>query len=221
MQDARAAIATAVARQLLKIEAVALNMQEPYRYASGLISPIYCDNRLVLSYPGVRSSIIDAFIRTIDLNSIQFDLVAGTATAGIAHAAWIAQRLDKPMVYVRGSAKAHGAGRLIEGMVEPGQRALVVEDLISTGRSALHAAAALRDAGAVVEDSVAIFTYGLPQAAKNFAADNLSCHALSSFKVLLYVAVEQEYLTAEQAKKMASWAEDPIAWAKRWQEEQS
>ena len=170
---------------------------------------------------GIPSSIIDAFLARIEAQALSFDTVAGTATAGIPHAAWIADHLEKPMVYVRGTAKAHGKGRLIEGVVEPGQRVLVVEDLISTAKSALHAVQALREEGAKVHDVLAVFSYGLPQAQAHCREASVACHALSCFEVLLDAAVEQSYLSPNEAESVATWAQDPLAWGKAWREAQA
>jgi len=154
--ELKMSISEDVAKILLEIKAVTLNAEKPYRYASGIFSPIYCDNRLLISDVAKREKIIDYFVQTIKDNKLQFDVVAGVATAGIPHASWIADKLKKPMVYVRSSAKEHGKHNQIEGRLEKGQKVLIVEDLISTGGSTLDAVSAVRDAGGVVTHSLAI-----------------------------------------------------------------
>lgn len=200
---------TQIAKLLLEIKAVTLNPSQPYRYTSGLLSPIYCDNRLIISYPDKRRVVIEAFLNLIRDKNLSFDVVAGTATAGIPHAAWIADRLNKPMVYVRSKSKAHGKQNQIEGTLRAGQTTLVVEDLISTGSSAVNAAVALRDANATVTDCVAIFTYQLPEAHKAFADVGIRLHALADFATLIDVATQAGYINAQEKSQALAWNADP------------
>lgn len=201
-----------IAKLLLDIKAVTLNLKEPYRYTSGLLSPIYCDNRLIISYPDKRKIVIDAFIHLIEKNQLQFDIIAGTATAGIPHAAWIADRLHLPMVYVRDKAKVHGKQNQIEGRLQKSQRALVVEDLISIGKSSITAGLALRKCKGYVTDCVAIFSYQLPQAIKNFSEAYINYYTLSDFSTLIKVAVEEDYISEKEKQKALAWSKNPEKW---------
>ncbi|MBW5802822.1 orotate phosphoribosyltransferase [Coxiella endosymbiont of Ornithodoros amblus] len=204
--------ATEIAKLLLNIKAVTLNLYEPYRYISGILSPIYCDNRLIISYPEKRKVIIEAFLQLIEKNHLSFDVIAGTATAGIPHTAWIADRLNLPMVYVRAKAKIHGKQNQIEGRIRKGQRTLIVEDLISTGKSALAASLVLREKGVTITDCIAIFSYQLPQAQKNFSDANINCHALSHFDTLIEMAVDEGYIDEIEKQKALAWNKDPEHW---------
>jgi len=204
--------ATDIAKLLLSIKAVALNVKEPFRYTSGILSPIYCDNRVIISHPDQRNHVINAFLEIINEESLAFDVVAGTATAGIPHAAWIADRLNKPMVYVRSKAKGHGKQNQIEGSLEKGQKALVVEDLISTGGSAINAALALRDAGAIVDDCVAIFDYQLPISLQRFQEAKVQSHTLSNFPTLIETARNNKILTDDECDQALLWYQNPEAW---------
>ncbi|MFW0072481.1 MAG: orotate phosphoribosyltransferase [Coxiella-like endosymbiont] len=201
-----------IAKLLLDIKAVTLNLKEPYRYASGLLSPIYCDNRLIISYPDKRKIVIDAFLHLIEKNKLQFDVVAGTATAGIPHAAWIADRLNLPMVYVRDKAKVHGKKNQIEGRLQKSQKALVVEDLISIGKSSITAGLALRKSGGWVTDCIAIFSYQLPKTIQNFSEACINCYALSNFNILIEVAVEKAYISDKEKQKALAWNKNPEEW---------
>lgn len=201
-----------IAKILLKIKAVTLNLKHPYRYTSGILSPIYCDNRLLISYPSERKIILEAFLNTIKENKLEFDIVAGTATAGIPHAAWIADRLNLPMVYVRGKAKEHGLQNQIEGKTTPGQRALVIEDLISTGGSAIGACFALQEADVEVEHCLAIFNYQMEVATTQFYEAGINLHPLCNFATLIEVAEKEKYISTEEKNIAASWNKDPSKW---------
>lgn len=205
-------LAQQIAKLLLEIKAVNLNIKKPFRFTSGILSPIYCDNRLIISFPQHRQTIINAFLEVIQQKAINFDVAAGTATAGIPHAAWIADRLDKPMVYVRSKAKEHGKKNQVEGLLLPKQNALVVEDLISTGDSAINAALALREAGAEVTDCLAIFTYEMQSAQQNFAKANVKLHTLTQFSTLMDVAFNEGYVNAEEKKIALEWNKNPQSW---------
>ncbi|MEM1093962.1 MAG: orotate phosphoribosyltransferase [Bacteroidota bacterium] len=202
-----------LAADLLTIEAVKLAPDDPFTWASGLRSPIYCDNRLTLAYPRMRRLITDGFKAMLERHGWDPDVVVGTATAGIPHAAWLAGDLNLPMAYVRSKAKAHGRGNRIEGVVQPGQHVLVVEDLISTGASSLSVVEALREAGAEVLGLVAIFSYGLSTASEAFASLGVPFETISSFPVLLELARDEESITADQAASLEAWHADPKAWS--------
>ena len=198
-----------IAKDLLDIKAVFLRPNEPFTWASGIKSPIYCDNRLTLSYPNVRKDIENGLAKLIKDNFPDAACLMGTATAGIAHAALVADILDLPMGYVRGGAKSHGRNNRIEGLVKPGMKVVVVEDLISTGGSSLECVDALREAGCEVLGMVAIFTYGLEDSAKNFAAKDCSFYTLTNYDTLIQVAVEHEYIEAVDLEKLKAWKKDP------------
>lgn len=198
-----------IAKDLLDIQAVFLRPNEPFTWASGIKSPIYCDNRLTLSYPNVRNDVEEGLAQLIKENYPECECLMGTATAGIAHAALAANILDLPMGYVRGGAKSHGRNNRIEGLVKPGMKVVVVEDLISTGGSSLECVDALREAGCEVIGMVAIFTYGLPKATTNFAAKECSFHTLTNYDTLVEVAIENNYIQAADLEKLKAWKKDP------------
>lgn len=202
-----------IASHLLEIEAVFLRPNEPFTWASGIKSPIYCDNRLTLSYPQVRKEIAVGLAELIKQHYPEADVVAGTATAGIPHAAWVSDVLQLPMVYVRSSAKNHGKGNQIEGKLSKGQKVVVVEDLISTGGSAITAAEALRNEGCEVLGIVAIFTYGLEKSHQRLAEANLQAEALTNYSALLQTAVEKGYVEQSDIETLENWRENPEEWA--------
>lgn len=210
--------AAEVARRLMQINAIKLNPQNPFTWASGLRSPIYCDNRLALSHPELRSFLIDCFVEKAS-NFGKIDGVAGVATAGIPHGALLADRLGLPFIYVRSKPKGHGRQNMIEGEMPAGSRLLVIEDLISTGGSCLAAVTALREADYKVGGVLAIFTYGFPQAGTAFKAAGCPFDTLSSYPVLLEEAQNQQYITADQIKTLQEWQLDPKAWSDKfsWQ----
>lgn len=201
--------AKSIASRLLSIGAVYLRPDQPFTWTSGLKSPIYCDNRVTMSHPAVRREIADAFAHVIRTNHPQAEVIAGTATAGIPHAAWVSERLDLPMIYVREKAKSHGRGNQIEGVLQPGQKVVVIEDLISTGGSSLKAAEAVRAAGGEVLGVVAIFTYQLPKAEARFAEAGVSLVTLSDYTALLEVAREKGVITASQEQVLSAWRQSP------------
>ena len=198
-----------IAKDLLDIKAVFLRPNEPFTWASGIKSPIYCDNRLTLSYPNVRKDIENGLAKLIKDNFPDAACLMGTATAGIAHAALVADILDLPMGYVRGGAKSHGRNNRIEGKVEPGMKVVVVEDLISTGGSSLECVEALREAGCEVIGLIAIFTYGLPKATTNFEAANCIFANLTYYDTLIEVAKENNYIKDVDMEKLKAWKKDP------------
>ena len=207
--------ARSVARALLRIDAVSLRPHDPFTWSSGLVAPIYCDNRRTLAHPSIRRAIADGFAEVVREAGWESISIAGTATAGIPHAAWLAERLKAPMAYVRSEAKGHGQGRRIEGTrLGPGDEAVVVEDLISTGGSALEAVSAVRETGAAVRAVLAIFSYGLDAAASAFEAADIEAHVLTTFPVLLDVARRQHDLSAEARALLDDWQADPEAWSR-------
>jgi len=202
-----------LARNLLDIKAVLLAPDDPFTWSSGLRAPIYCDNRLTMAYPQVRRAIRDGFATVLNDKGWAPDVIVGTATAGIPHAAWLADRLDAPMAYVRSSAKAHGRQNQIEGRVTAGQTAVVIEDLVSTGGSALDAVEAVREAGATVLAVLAIFTYELDAAAERFAAADVPLRTLTQYSTLLDAAEARGELTPEALRTLRDWRHDPEGWS--------
>ncbi|WP_406687295.1 orotate phosphoribosyltransferase, partial [Rossellomorea vietnamensis] len=196
----------------LDIEAVFLNPTEPFTWSSGIKSPIYCDNRLTLSYPSVRDSISTGLSELIRKHFPEAEVIAGTATAGIPHAAWVSDKLNLPMCYVRSKPKAHGKGKQIEGIAAPGQKVVVVEDLISTGGSCITAVDALREAGCDVLGVVAIFTYELEKGKRMLEEQNITSYALSDYSSLLEVAVQNEIIRESEWEQLKLWRKDPESW---------
>ncbi len=205
-------IAREVAEYLLEIKAVVLNAVEPFTWASGLKSPIYCDNRKTLSYPKVRTYIKSAFADTISEEFKNCDVIAGVATAGIPHGALVADVLNKPFVYVRDKPKGHGLTNQIEGKLEKGQRVVLIEDLISTGGSSLKAVDALRDAGAEVLGLGAIFTYGFDKSIKTFEQAGCKFFTLSDYPTLLEIALRLDYIKPADKETLLNWYQNPEGW---------
>jgi orotate phosphoribosyltransferase len=206
-----------IAEKLLEINAVALKPQTPFTWTSGLRSPIYCDNRLTLSFPSVRKDIALGLKKLILENFPAAEVIAGTATAGIPHAAWISDLMDLPMCYVRSKPKGHGKGNQIEGKVEEGQKVVVVEDLISTGGSVITAVQALREAGCEVHGVVSIFTYGLEKGKEAFALAGIKSESLTDFPTLIEVAIEKGYVNETDQASLLDWRKDPSSWSKRFE----
>ncbi|MEC2074666.1 orotate phosphoribosyltransferase [Metabacillus fastidiosus] len=198
-----------IAKQLLEIKAIYLQPNNPFTWSSGLKSPIYCDNRLTLSYPKIRSEIAEGLVKLIKQHFPSVEAVAGTATAGIPHAAWVSDRLELPMCYVRSKAKGHGKGNQIEGKVEAGQKVVVIEDLISTGGSVITAVEALREAGCEVLGTVSIFTYGLAVGVEKLENAKIESHSLTDYESLIEVAVKEGYVTEKDVNKLKEWRKDP------------
>ena len=201
-----------IAEILLNLNAVMLRTKPPFRWASGILSPIYTDNRILMSYPKQRDFIVNSFITMIKKEKIKFHGFAGTATAGIPWAAWLAQKLKKPMVYVRSEAKDHGKENKVEGVIESGKRYIVVEDLISTGGSSLNTINAVREKGGIVEDCIAIFTYELGKSKNNFESANVKLNALTNFTNLIKTAVQKKYIAKEQLNHIMDWKKHPEGW---------
>lgn len=201
-----------VAEALLEIEAVSLQPENPFTWSSGLKSPIYCDNRLTLSYPVVRRKVAEGLKNLISEHFPEAEMVAGTATAGIPHAAWVSELLDLPMSYVRSKAKGHGKGNQIEGKVTEGQKVVVVEDLISTGGSVIEAVQALREAGCDVVGVVAIFTYEMEKGIQQMDSANISAYSLTDFTTLANLAEKKGLITKENLDSLAEWRKNPSEW---------
>ena len=203
-----------IAEQLLQIKAIKLQPTNPFTWASGWHSPIYCDNRKTLSYPEVRDYIKLQFVDLVNKLYSDADVIAGVATGAIAQGALVADEIKKPFVYIRSSPKGHGMENLIEGDIAPGKKVVVIEDLISTGGSSLKAVDALRDAGCEVLGMVAIFTYGFKTAEENFAKNQVELHTLSNYQALIEVAAATGYVSAEDVKTLSNWRIDPANWGK-------
>lgn len=203
-----------VAMELLRIAAVKVRPDAPFTWASGWLSPFYCDNRRALSYPSVRNLIRDSLCKAVVDNFQEADVIAGVATGAIAQGALVADRLGKPFVYVRSAPKDHGMANLIEGNLEPGSRVMVVEDLISTGGSSLKAVQALRDAGCEVTGMVASFTYGFPVAEEAFAAAGVRLVTLTDYPAMLQAALESGYISKESLPTLEQWRRNPSEWGK-------
>ena len=204
-------LAVEVAKNLLKIKAVFLKPNDPFTWASGIKSPIYCDNRLTLSYPSVRRVVENGLAEIIKTYypTCKVEVLMGTSTAGIAHAAYVSEILDMPMGYVRGGAKDHGRGNQIEGVVPVGQDVVVIEDLISTAGSSIEVVEVLREAGCNVLGIASIFTYGLEKGIKRLADANVINHSLSNFETLVQVAAEENYISERDIKKVLKFQKNP------------
>ncbi|QSF43831.1 orotate phosphoribosyltransferase [Paenibacillus tianjinensis] len=200
-----------VAAYLLEIGAVALRPQEPFTWTSGIKSPIYCDNRLTLSFPEVRNYIANGFAELIKSSYPEAQVIAGTATAGIPHAAWVADKLNLPMAYIRDKAKGHGKQNQIEGIISPGQKVIVIEDLISTGGSSIKAAQAVEEAGGEVLAVLAIFSYELDRATEGFASAGVPLQSLSNYTTLIDVALSQGKIAESDVALLQSWRKDPAS----------
>lgn len=201
-----------LARHLLEMKAIELSPESPYEWASGWHSPIYCDNRKTLSYPAVRSLIKTYFVKLIRDHYPEAEVIAGVATGAIAQGALVAYHLDLPFVYVRSQPKSHGLQNQMEGVLEPGKKVVVIEDLVSTGKSSLNAVEALRENGAEVLGMLAIFSYGFELAERNIRESNCELFTLTNYQVLLEEALETGYITREQEATLAQWRNDPANW---------
>ena len=203
-----------IAKNLLDIHAVFLNPQAPFTWASGIKSPIYCDNRITMSYPSVRKKISKGLAKIITDQYPEVEVIAGTATAGIPHAAWVSELLNLPMVYIRSKPKDHGKGNQIEGKITSGQKIVVIEDLISTGGSVLEACQAAEKEGAIVLGVVAIFSYELPKGVENFAKAGLPLTVLTNYSTLIQTALKHEYINEAELSLLKDWKDDPENWQK-------
>ncbi|GJQ60362.1 MAG: orotate phosphoribosyltransferase [Candidatus Scalindua sp.] len=202
-----------IARVLLEKKAVALDANEPFTFVSGMRSPIYCDNRQMIAYPKERAQIVEAFCD--ELKTFDFDIVAGTSTAGIPWASWISERLSKPLAYIRGEKKSHGACHQIEGASVEGKSVIIIEDLISTGGSSFSAVEAVREAGGVCVGVVAIFTYGFEKASKMFKEGNCKLVTITNFSTLVNVAKENGLLHDKELAVVSDWNKDPQGWGQK------
>lgn len=202
----------AVAEKLLQINAIKLNPQQPFTWASGWKSPIYCDNRKALSFPYIRDFVKSEMCNVIFEKFPEAELLAGVATAGIAWGAMAADQLKLPYIYVRPKPKEHGLGNQIEGFYEKGQKVVVVEDLVSTGKSSLQVVDVIREAGMDVIGMVSIFTYGFPVAEKAFEQYQLPYYSLTNFPVLIELAIEKGLVSPELQSLILQWKEDPAVW---------
>ena len=203
---------TKIAASLLQIKAIKLQPSNPFTWASGWKSPIYCDNRKTLSYPAIRSFICDSFVDLIKAKYPDVEVIAGVATGAIAHGMLVADKMNLPFIYVRSSAKEHGLGNQIEGFYQPGQKVVVVEDLISTGGSSLKAVKALREAGCEVLGMVAIFTYQFQKSVDAFAEANCTLDTLSNYSDLVDTAVKEDVIKTADLDTLKKWRENPEVW---------
>ena len=204
--------AIAISEYLLQIKAVKLNVKEPFTWASGIKSPIYCDNRKTLSFPKIRTFIRQQFVDIITDQYGSVDLIAGVATGAIAHGVLVAQELGIPFIYVRSSEKKHGLENKIEGHFESGRSVVVIEDLISTGKSSLNAVEALRTGGCEVKGMLAIFSYNLDKATDNFKKAKCKLHTLADYNELITQGVEKNYISDNDLKSLQKWRENPENW---------
>ena len=207
-------IAKQIAKSLLQINAIILQPNQPFKWAAGWNSPIYCDNRKTLSYPKIRNHIRQGLAAIVRNHYKGANVIAGVATAGIPHGALVAEELGLPFIYVRSKAKEHGKQNQIEGYFEKGQSVILVEDLISSGKSSLEAAATLKDAGMLVKGMASIFTYGFDAATKNFEKANYEYMSLCDYNTLLTQAIAQQYIEEVDLSILKEWRENPSTWKK-------
>lgn len=203
-----------VAKILFDVGCVIFRPRQPFRYNTGIISPVYTDNRLIISRPKERNKIVNLMLGVIKQMGVP-DVLAGTATAGIPYAAFLSQKLNLPMVYVKGQAKEYGKQNQVEGTLKRGQRAVVVEDLVSTGGSSMRVVDAVRKLGGKVSDIIAVFTYGLKESEKSFRSGKVKLHALTDLSTVCKVAVKGGFLKQDQVKIILDWAHNPKAWGKK------
>ena len=203
----------ALASFLLQIKAIKLNPANPFTWASGLKSPIYCDNRVTLSYPQVRTFIREGFVKMCLDKFGKPDVIAGVATGGIPQGALVAQELGLPFIYVRSEKKSPGMNNQVEGIINSGQSVVIIEDLVSTGKSSLNAVEALREKGAVIKGMLAIFTYGMDVAAENFKNNKCELFTLTNYNALIQKAAEENYIREEDLASLLEWKSNPQAWS--------
>ncbi len=208
---------TEVAKKLLELNTIKIQPSSPFTWASGWKSPIYCDNRKILSYPATRSFIRDKFAEIIREKYPQTEVIAGVATGAIAHGALVADKLGLPFIYVRSKPKGHGLENLIEGEMKPGQKVVVIEDLVSTGTSSLKAVEAINNFGATVTGMLAIFTYNFARARESFKRAHVELTPLSRYQVLIDKALEMGEISKDQVETLMEWREDPANWGKNLQ----
>lgn len=203
-----------VAKILLDIKAVSFNAKKPFRYSSGILSPVYTDCRLLMSHPKEREQIRDFYIEALKRIG-SFDVIAGTATAGIPHAAWIADKLKLPMIYVRGKAKDHGKGNQIEGKINKKQKVAVIEDLISTGESSIEAVRAIKKEGALSSYIFSIITYGMKRSVESFKLGHVKLISLTDFPTIVKIAEKSGYIQEKDRKMILRWTKNPSLWGKK------
>jgi orotate phosphoribosyltransferase len=203
-----------IADALLQINAIKLNVKNPFTWASGMKSPIYCDNRQILSYPAIRSLVAGKLADMAKDLFPQADLIAGVATGAIAHGVLVADRMGKGFVYARSAPKGHGLGNQVEGKITPGAKTLVIEDLVSTGKSSLEALEALSQAGCKVLGMLAIFTYELPIAVQRMKDKDCPLYTLSNFSALIHLALEKQVISSDEYRHLMIWREDPEQWSR-------
>ncbi|HEY9176684.1 MAG TPA: orotate phosphoribosyltransferase [Flavipsychrobacter sp.] len=196
----------------MQIKALQINLQQPYTWASGWKSPVYCDNRKVLSYPYIRDFVKSELANMVLEHFPDAEVIAGVATAGIPHGTMAADLLKLPLIYVRSKPKEHGMGNQIEGVLQQGQKVVVIEDLVSTGKSSLQAVDAIREAGGEVIGMCALFTYGFDAAAEAMEKAGVPLHTISNYTALMEIAEEQSLITAEQKQSLEEWRKDPASW---------
>jgi orotate phosphoribosyltransferase len=201
-----------IADYLLQSKSIKLDPANPFKWASGWHSPIYCDNRKTLSFPEIRSFIRDSFTELVRQKFQETEVIAGVATGAIAHGALVADKMELPFIYVRSASKTHGLENLIEGDVHPGQKVVVIEDLVSTGSSSLKAVAALRDSGCEVLGMLAIFTYEFPHSIRNFEEAGCKLYTLCNYTTLLEQALEVNYISERDLRLLTGWKNDPENW---------
>jgi orotate phosphoribosyltransferase len=204
------------AHRLLEIKAVKLSPSKPFTWASGLQSPIYCDNRKTLSYPEIRTFIKEGLVHLVRTNFPSVEVIAGVATGAIAQGVLVAQDMNLPFIYVRSEEKKHGLTNIVEGLVKPNQKVVVIEDLVSTGQSSLKAVHALQDIGCEVLGMAAIFTYVLPIARQRFEEAMIELFTLTNYNTLVQEAIAKGYIEAKEEETLIEWRKDPAAWAKKF-----
>jgi orotate phosphoribosyltransferase len=203
-----------IAKKLLEINTIKVQPTNPFTWASGWKSPIYCDNRKILSFPETRGLIRDRFVQIVSEKYPQAEVIAGVATGAIAHGVLVAEKLGLPFIYVRSAPKGHGLENMIEGDLKPGQKTVIIEDLVSTGESSLKAAAAITNFGGEVIGMLSIFTYNFPVALKRFEEAGIELTSLSQYQVLIEMALETGEITQDQVQTLMQWREDPANWGK-------
>lgn len=213
-------IAQQVARMLLRIKAVTLSPKTPYKFVSGMYSPIYTDNRLLMGYPLKRKEITGFMANLMKEKGLAPEIIAGTSTAGIPPAAWLAELLELPMIYVRGNTKDHGKGRQVEGVMKKGAKVLLIEDLITTGKSSLAAIDAIRVEGGKVDICLAFLDYGFKEAKEKYRQKKVTLYTLTSFEELVNTAVEMGLLQENEKEVVLGWQKDPWAWTAKFKPEQ-
>ena len=204
-----------IAQILFKIGAITFSNSRPFRFDSGILSPVYVDNRILISYPNERKIVLSALLDKIKTEIGKIDVIAGVAVAGIPHAAWIADKLEKPMIFVRAKPKEHGKGNMVEGQIKKGQKVLIVEDLVSTAGSSKRVIDAIRKIGGIVSDEISIYSHSLKASKDNFKKAKVKFHYLVDTKVAAKLAHEKGFLTTSQVDTILDWVKNPQNWGKK------